>query len=57
MKIRQVAHCSWRIRKAKVFGTHTPCKNKNFKSEVKPLLFDLKENTGEDANRAGIIMN
>ena len=57
-KMRQAAYCTWRIWKAKVFGTDTPCKNKHFKVYVKPfLLKDLKENTGADANHAGIRHN
>ena len=30
-EMRQAAHCFSRSRKGKVFGTHTPCKNKHFK--------------------------
>ena len=38
-KMRQAAHCYPIIRNAWVFGTHTPCKNKHSKDELKPLLF------------------
>ena len=30
-EMRQAANCSSRIQKAKVYGTHKPCKNKYFK--------------------------
>ena len=38
-KMRQAVHCSSTILKAKVYGTHTPCKNKHSKGQAKPLLF------------------